>query len=413
MRGGNSADGGKPGAVVIGGDYIALGVARSLGRRGIQVWVLHDRLHGNAAASRYTRRHLAWPEDSAARLALLLELPTRYGLDRWALFPTDDEAAALVARHHQTLSEHYSLTTPPWDVLQWAYDKRLTHALAMRVGVAHPWTRFPRDKTAVAALECPFPAILKPVVKNLTNPFTLARAWRVDDPRQLIRRYDEACRLVPPEVIMVQELIPGGGETQFSFAAICSQGRTLASLVARRTRQFPIDFSRGSTFVETVEEPAIERLGRKLLAAIGYTGLVEVEFKRDPRSGEPKLLDINARTWGWHTLGRRVGADFPFLSWQLAHGAEIEPTRARPGVRWVRALTDVPAALAEFRRGRLSARAYLRSIRPPIECAIFALDDPLPALLDLPSFFWRSLRRAGGLKSWETVPPIPLNNARP
>jgi len=389
------SSGHQPGAVVIGSDYIALGVVRSLGRLGIPVWVLHDRLHIDATVSRYTRRRLPWPVGEAARLALLVELPARYGLDGWALYPTDDEAAALVARNHRTLSERFVLTTPPWEVFRWAYDKRLTYALAVRLGIGHPWTQFPRDEAAVAALECAFPVILKPAVKNQTNPFTLARAWRAEDRRQLIERYADARRLVPPDVVMVQELIPGGGATQFSFAALCAHGRPLAWLVARRSRQFPIEFSRGSTFVETVDEPGIERPARRLLAEIGYTGLVEMEFKRDPRTGQPKLLDINARTWGWHTLGRRAGTDFPFLSWQLARGAAIVETRARPGVRWVRALTDIPAVLTEFRRGHLSVRDYLRSLRPPLECAIFSLDDPLPALFDLPSFLWRSLRRAG------------------
>ena len=56
---------------------------------------------------------------------------------------------------------------------------------------------------------------------------------------------------------MVQEFIPGGGGCQFSFAALCSEGQPLASIVARRTRQFPPDFGRASTFVETVDEPGV------------------------------------------------------------------------------------------------------------------------------------------------------------
>jgi D-aspartate ligase len=196
-------------------------------------------------------------------------------------------------------------------------------------------------------------------------------------------------------LIMIQEFIAGGGETQFSFAALCADGQPLAGLVARRVRQHPIDFGgHGSTFVETVDEPLIEEAAHRLLAAIGYSGLVEVEFKRDSRSGHPKLLDINARMWGWHTLGRAAGIDFPYLSWQLARGADIPRIRARIGVRWVRAVTDVPAAISEMRRGRLSIGEYVRSLRPPLERAIFSLDDPLPAFADAPWLLYRRWRRA-------------------
>jgi D-aspartate ligase len=122
MRKAKDARGG-PGAVVIGGDYIALGVVRSLGRRGIPVWLVRD-IHGSAAASRYVRCRLSWPVDDAARLETLLQLCRRYHPDKCVLYSTDDEAAALVARHHQTLSEYFLLTTPPWKVMEWAYDKR-------------------------------------------------------------------------------------------------------------------------------------------------------------------------------------------------------------------------------------------------------------------------------------------------
>ena len=124
-------------------------------------------------------------------------------------------------------------------------------------------------------------------------------------------------------------------------------GHPLAWAVARRVRQYPVDFGRGSTFVESVDDPSVEEPARRLLAYMRYTGLVELEFKRDPRHGRPKLLDINPRIWGWHTLAGRAGVDFPYLSWRLARGEHLPATRARPGVRWVRR-ADIRAALAEF-----------------------------------------------------------------
>ena len=36
---------------------------------------------------------------------------------------------------------------------------------------------------------------------------------------------------------------------------------------------------------------------------------LEIEFKRDIRDGRPKLLDINARAWGWHSIGARAGVE--------------------------------------------------------------------------------------------------------
>ena len=334
--------------------------------------------------------------DDNGRIEFLLDLQARHGLERWALFPTYDEAAALLARHADRLAGHFLLTTPSWEAMRWCYDKRLTYNLASRLGIEQPATWRPRNREEVAALACDFPAILKPAFKNRRNPFTLARAWRVESRQHLLERYDQACAMVGPNAILVQELIPGGGEAQLSYAALCSGGRPVAWLTARRSRQYPPEFGRGSSFVETVEEPALHEPARRLLAAIDYSGLVELEFKLDPRNGRRRLLDINPRTWGWHTLGRRAGVDFPYLSWRLVQGETIAETQGRPGVRWVRGVTDLPAALTAIRQRRLSLRAYLLELRPPLECAVLAFDDPLPAIVDRPSLLYRAWRRRGG-----------------
>jgi D-aspartate ligase len=170
--------------------------------------------------------------------------------------------------------------------------------------------------------------------------------------------YEEARRLVPPDTVMVQELIPGAGESQFSYAALSDAGRPRAVLIARRTRQHPPDFGRASSFVETVDESALEGPSQQLLRALDLTGIVELEFKRDPRDGQHKLLDINARAWAWQELGRRAGVDFPYLLWKLLHDEPTPPVRARTSVRWMRPTTDVRAAAHELREGRLTPRQY-------------------------------------------------------
>ncbi len=382
------------GALVLGGNYTALGIIRSLGRRGIPVWMTMDERR-IARFSRYVQRSLAWPVDERRQLEYLLELGCRHGLDGWVIFPSSDVTAALLARHHAALAERFRLTIPPWDMVRWAYDKRLIYRLAAELQLDHPRTCYPTSREEVAALDWSFPVILKPAIKEEENPFTQAKAWRVDDMQALLERYDEACRLVDPGVVMVQELIPGGAREQFSYAALCLDGRPLASLVAQRARQYPVDFSYASTFVETVECPHIEEPARHLLAALGFTGIIEVEFKRDPRTDQYKLHDVNPRAWGWHSLAPAAGVDFPYLLWLLVRGNSVPESRARTGVRWVYMVKDVAAAAVEIRRGTLSLSDYLRSLRPPMTFAIFAPDDPLPALLDTPVLLQRAVKRGG------------------
>jgi D-aspartate ligase len=371
----------EPGAVVTGGSRIALAFARSLGRRAIPVTVLRSDEHVQAVLSRYTRRRVRWIDQGASRqLERLLELADDARLRGAMLIPTDDEQAALLARHHAQLSDCYRMTVPPWDILRHAYDKRRMHELATGLGMEQPRTWAPATAREVEQLDCPFPVIVKPSVKRESNALTDAKAWKADDRPALVAKYRAACSLVDPSTILIQEFIPGTGAQQLSFAALCADGEVRASLTARRQRQFPVDFGRHSTFVVTIEDASVEEAARALLAAMRWRGLVEVEFKRDPRTGSLKLLDVNARGWSWLSLGARAGVDFPYLLWRLTLGHAVAPVRARPGVGWVRPATDVPAAVEEMRRGVLSPRGYVRSLCRPLELAIFAADDPVPAV---------------------------------
>jgi D-aspartate ligase len=373
------------GALVMDADYRGLAVVRSLGRRGIPVWVLK---HGDqllATLSRYNRRTVDWPsQDGEENVNFLVCLAERENIRDWVLFPTGDEGAALVARNYQKLGEYFQLTTPPWDVLQWVYDKRLTYQLAEKIGVDHPKTLYPASREQVEAINCDYPVILKPAYRSSFNRFTASKAWRADSRGQLLARYDEARTLVDPGALMIQEIIPGGGESQFSYTALCRDGRPLASLTANRVRQIPMDFGRASTFVETIEDTAASTTAIRLLQELRYTGVVEVEFKRDPRDAKLKLLDINPRVWGWQSLCGSAGVDYPYLLWLLTLEQTIPETKAAVGVRWVRMSTDAPTAIREILRGRLSLRAYLRSIRSPLSAAIYAPDDPLPGVLEIP-----------------------------
>ncbi|HUP75160.1 MAG TPA: ATP-grasp domain-containing protein [Acidimicrobiales bacterium] len=374
----------QPGALVLGANYRALGIVRSLGRRGIRVAVV-DEGEMLAATSRYCRKRLRWPAvDEDARTGFLLGLAADHGLEGWVVFPTTEENAAIVARQHEVLRRRFRLTTSPWPIHRVAADKRAALDAAASIGLPIPRTHLPAGADRLDSLDLCFPVILKAAQRLGSNPLADDKAWRVDGLLELQARFVEAARHVPVDEIMIQELIPGDGEHQFSFAAVCRDGEVHGSVTARRLRQFPTDFGRASTFVESIEQTQVGELSRRLLSTIGLDGMVEIEFKHDPRTGEFKLLDVNPRAWGWHSIGAPCGVDFSYLAYVLALGADPPVTRARPGVRWVRLSTDLTTSAREVMRGNLELRPYLRSLRPPLEGPLAALDDPLPALLELP-----------------------------
>lgn len=396
----------RKGAIVLGGAHGSLEIARSLGRRGIPVWLVTAD-NPLASLSRYASQSFRWrgPRDGGA-LVFLTELARRYGLDGWVLFAGSDDDVRFVAQNHTALAASFRLTTPAWDKIRWTHDKRAMNARADELGISHPLTRQAHSRDELKSLGMSFPVILKPALREGRNAFVDAKAWRADDEAALCSRFDEAKALVGADSIMIQELIPGGGETQFSYAAVWDRGKPVAALVAQRRRQYPVEFGFTSTFVETIEQPQIEAEACRFLASLDFSGLAEVEFKYDARDGRYKILDVNARAWSWLALGRTAGIDFPALQWRLATGEAIAPCSARRGARWLYVSRDLAASIWDMLAGRLSPAAYLRSFRRPTALAVFAWDDPVPALLDLPLSAVRIAARWLARRKTAAAPPL-------
>jgi len=105
----------KPGVVVIGSDFRALGVVRSLGRRGVPCIVV-DNLPRSAWFSRYVKKRIRWHGslDTEEFLQFLLRLAPAQHLEQWVLLPMPDDAVELVARHAEELASYYQLVTQGW-----------------------------------------------------------------------------------------------------------------------------------------------------------------------------------------------------------------------------------------------------------------------------------------------------------
>jgi D-aspartate ligase len=372
------------GAVVLGGDYQGLGIVRSIGRRGIPVCVVDDE-RSIARLSRYAGSHerIADMGDDERVIEDLLDIARRRGLEGWVLYPTRDETVAAIARNRDRLGEVFRVATAPWDAVQWAWDKRNTARIAVQAGVPAPRSWQPATRADIDAIDSEPPWAIKPAIKEHFFYATKAKAWRADTRAELRALVEKAWGIAGEGQIIVQELIPGDGRQQYAYCALYAHGRPLATMVARRLRQHPPDFGRASTFVETIEEPEVEALSERILSRIAYDGLVELEYKRDPRNGSFKLLDFNARTWGYHTIAPAAGVDFPYLLYRHALGLPVERGRAVAGVRWVRLLTDLPTGYVQMRAGDFGLREYARTLRSAHVEAVFSRKDPLPGLAEL------------------------------
>jgi D-aspartate ligase len=382
------------GAVVVGGDYLGLGIVRSLGRRGVPICTVDDE-RSIARFSRFTTYGLRVADlrDEGQAVETVLDVGGRLGLEGWVLYPTREETVAAFSRHRGQLAQHFRVPTPGWSTVRWAWDKRNTYRLAQELAIPTPRTWYPQGCEDLERIDADPPFAVKPAIKEHFFYTTKAKAWRANTRSELAERFERAAALTGQGEVMVQELIPGDGHQQFAYCAFFKDGAGVGRMVARRRRQHPPEFGRASTFVETVDLPVLETYSERFLRAIGYYGLVEMEYKLDRRDGRYKLLDVNARAWGYHTLGQRAGVDFPFLQFADQLGEQVQACRASAGVRWIRLVTDVPTAAYEFAHRQLDWRGYLRSLADVHVEAVFSRDDPLPGLAEVALIPYLSFKR--------------------
>jgi predicted ATP-grasp superfamily ATP-dependent carboligase len=225
--------------------------------------------------------------------------------------------------------------------------------------------------------------VIKPSIRDHFYNKTKIKAFLINNRDELKKIYNKVSFVIDPSEILIQDFIPGGPKQLYSFCPFFKEGMVVTSIMARRARQHPMDFGHATTFAELVDIPEMQSIAEKFLTLIGYYGIGEVEFMQDPRDGKFKLIEVNARPWGWHTLAIAAAVDLPYLLYQDMVGEKIVMPAPLKNMKWVRSITDIPTVFAEIIKGNMKFSDYLKSMKGKKEFAVFSLDDPLPFFMEI------------------------------
>jgi predicted ATP-grasp superfamily ATP-dependent carboligase len=131
---------------------------------------------------------------------------------------------------------------------------------------------------------------------------------------------------------LLQEYIPGDG---YGFFGLFNQGALRAIFMHKRLREYPITGG-PSTVAESVYEPRLKELGLRILRLLNWHGAAMVEFRKDFRDNEYKLMEINPKFWGSLDLAIASGVDFPYLTCKMAVDGDVKPVfRYKVGVKFM------------------------------------------------------------------------------
>ena len=394
-----------PPAVVLSSSEVSLGVVRDLGSEGVPVLALSADESNPAFRSRYcTARSCADPHYDELQLIADLETVAALLPQRPVLLPCDDDSVPAVSRHKTRLEESFIVPVLPWEGMRTLADKERQLGLAWRAGVEAPITAFIHgpDDLAAAAEAVPFPAVLKSSAPMALFRRAGFKVVVVENRTQLEEAYE---RFSFCGSFLLQEIVPGGDEEVFIAGGYHDvHSRCLALFTGRKLRQHPRGFG-VARLCETRWDPEVADLTGRLLAEAHYQGISDVEFKRDPRDGRLKFMEINPRSGFLTTLATAAGVNLSSIAYRDAIGRPLPEFRQRDGVRWSDLLRDGPDSLRELRGGELSLRDWLAPLAGVRADAYLSLRDPWPGLNETPSLARRLAKRGyrGSATAWGRI----------
>ena len=200
----------------------------------------------------------------------------------------------------------------------------------------------------------------------------------------------QACEKSGSGALMLQEYVKGW---DYFFHAYCdADSRCRPAFVGSKERSYPAHAGLTS-LGRWVDNPELHHQATELVARVGFRGIVDLDYRFDPRTSTYKLLDFNPRLGAQFRLfADTAGVDVVIAAHLDLTGREIPHGSPHLGRSFLVENYDPIAALA-YRRLGLDLRFWATSLRRADELAWFARDDLAPFGLMCLRMGWRAITR--------------------
>lgn len=391
-KSGSAVDDKRPVLIIDGASRGDIGVIRSLGLGGVPVHLLVTDPRSPSAASRYVTQVYPFPglhtadEGCVAAIRTAAKQIISETGHRPIMFATGDRALALMSRQRDALGEYLDHDLAPAALIEACLDKDLFAPLAQRLGLPVPETVVPENvaDARMIANHLDYPVFVKPVHRAdwdrlPAGAVASVKGERIDSQAALLRLLD-AIETLGPSRFIIQRYVEGGDHEHVSVHAyLLPDGTVTGTFVGSKLRVWPAHSGVG-VFVVSRRIPELEVLARQIFAVLGYTGFLDLQFKRDARLGTYHLLEINCRFTVWAELPARAGCNFPLAAYATLVGEPLPRLEQRENIAWLDMERDLLGMAMYRASNEWGWGGWLRSLAPTRCWAYFAWDDLGPFL---------------------------------
>lgn len=302
--------------MVLSTHTMGLSVIRALGKMGVPIIAVYYDDSDMGYASKYVDESICAPHPENFEkqfIELLVESATRFNGS--LLIPADDATLVAVSRNKNLLEQYYTVACTEWEVTRKFIDKKFTYALADAIGVPAPRTTIPHTFEDVEKYHqtIQYPCLVKPSLSHAYFDLFGEKMVKAENLDQLLAAYEQATRFSLE--VLLQEIIPGDDSQGANYNSYFWDGTPLVEFTAQQIRNAPPELG-SPRVVVSKHIPELLEPGRKILQAIGFSGYSCTEFKKDPRDGIYKLMEVNGRHNRSSALAVQCGVNFPWIQYK-------------------------------------------------------------------------------------------------
>ena len=304
----------------------SLCAVRSLGKAGFEITVFGDSLFTTSYWSTFSTRrlHSVTAKDDARQFGatLLSYLRRRPKKERPVLLPMEDATLEWVSANRDTVAEYADFLLPSIEALAVAQSKGATSVLGAHLKLPTPETFMSNtvEEFTERLRRLAFAGTLAGYIVKPINGSGSAGIVYLDTTKQL----DWHVHWKKYGVLLIQRRIDSSGQGLGVSLLFDNSGECVASFAHARLQQYPNTGGPSTSRISIVNDMLVDQSIR-LMKELGWRGVAMVEWKVDPVSNTPYLMEINPRFWGSLELAVRAGVDFPLLYALAARGEKFDP----------------------------------------------------------------------------------------
>jgi len=377
------ADINEPIATVLGCYVTGLAVIRNLGRKKIPVVGLDPNPLQIGFFSKYCKG-VECPDPQRQKkefIKFLLEFGEELN-EKAVLIPSADQYSLEILKNRKQLEKYYRFIMADEDISLKLINKLKFYETLEKYEIDYPKIYYPKDFDEIDEIinNIKFPCYIKPIYSCYFKKDFQAKMFIAKSCKELLFFYKKA--KFRNHDVMIQECIPGAAENTYCLNAYFNKDfEPMGICTYKRIREWPP--MRGcSCLIEKTSNSKLIEITSYLMKNIGYYGIIDAEFKKDPRDNKLKLIEINARSWMQIGLSAKCGIDHCYMAYMDSIGKDINLEMDDSNyTKWICLYDDLKASIIGAINNELTFKKWIKSFKGKKEYAFYSKDDMLPFLV--------------------------------